>query len=234
MENASKALLIAGGVLLAIMVVSLLILTFTKISDYQSSAQTLQKDSQLAQFNEQFVQYAQKDTKGTDLITLLNRVIDYNQKTIGAGDINYDNKITVKVILNGFQQKHHTSHIFTSNTLSYTVQSKNDALMHLIDEQRTLETTYSLNVLSALASDINSLRAYYETGDTQHGKSLRQVIGKEDATLLHKIQAGTFFDEIETHSEYANFKTSTFEGEITAWYPPGNSQVKEMTFRFKE
>ena len=61
MENASKALLIAGGVLLAIMVASLLILTFTKISDYQSSAQTLQKDSQLAQFNEQFTQYVRDD-----------------------------------------------------------------------------------------------------------------------------------------------------------------------------
>ena len=90
MENASKALVIAGGVLITILVVSLFILFVNQVSDFEKSRSDEVKDSQLASFNEQFTQYARNDLKGVDLISLINKVIDYNSKGTGAGEIDYN------------------------------------------------------------------------------------------------------------------------------------------------
>ena len=75
MENASKALVIAGGVLITILVVSLFILFVNQVSDFEKSRSDEVKDSQLASFNEQFTQYARNDLKGVDLISLINKVM---------------------------------------------------------------------------------------------------------------------------------------------------------------
>ena len=48
MENASKALLIAGGVLIALIIMSLLVVAFTKIGDYQKAQSEGSRDSKLA------------------------------------------------------------------------------------------------------------------------------------------------------------------------------------------
>ena len=54
MENASKALLIAGGILIALIIISLLVVMFTQIGDYQKSQSSGSKESQLAEFNRDF------------------------------------------------------------------------------------------------------------------------------------------------------------------------------------
>ena len=69
MENASKALVIAGGVLITILVVSLFILFVNQVSDFEKSRSDEVKDSQLASFNEQFIQYARNDLKNLFLIS---------------------------------------------------------------------------------------------------------------------------------------------------------------------
>ena len=85
MENESKALLMAGGVLIALLVISLVVLAFTQMSDYQKSQSDLVKTGQLAEFNEQFVQYVRDDINGIDLVTLANKVVSFNQKESGPG-----------------------------------------------------------------------------------------------------------------------------------------------------
>ena len=88
MENASKALLIAGGVLITLLVVGALLLMINNMSDYQKSNSQLVAVSQLSDFNEQFTQYVRDDLKGIELISLANKVMDYNTKTGGVGEIN--------------------------------------------------------------------------------------------------------------------------------------------------
>ena len=66
MENASKALLMAAGVLIVILIVSVFMFFINQVSDYQKTNEDAIKDSQLSTFNEQFAQYARKDLKGVD------------------------------------------------------------------------------------------------------------------------------------------------------------------------
>ena len=60
MENASKALIMAGGMLLAILLVSLFLYAWSLISDYQASQDSLTEIEDTAKFNEQFAQYDRK------------------------------------------------------------------------------------------------------------------------------------------------------------------------------
>ena len=60
MENASKALLMAGGVLIALLIISALILMFNQIGDYEKAQDASKKDSQLAEFNKDFERYIAK------------------------------------------------------------------------------------------------------------------------------------------------------------------------------
>ena len=82
MENVSKALLIAGGVLLSIMVVSLLVYTgksFGKISRAEQEAK-LTKDRQA--YNAEYEVYDKSLMYGTDVLSCLNKAQSNNQKYV--------------------------------------------------------------------------------------------------------------------------------------------------------
>ena len=54
MENASKALIMAGSVLIALMIIGALILTFSNITAYQETNTRSTRSSQMAEFNSQY------------------------------------------------------------------------------------------------------------------------------------------------------------------------------------
>lgn len=89
MENASKALLIAGGMLLAMLLVSLFIYAWGLFSEYQSSNDKLKNIENVAKFNEQFTNYDRQDVQGYELISLVNKVVDYNERK--TSDTKYGN-----------------------------------------------------------------------------------------------------------------------------------------------
>lgn len=80
MENASKALLIAGGVLLAILIISLLILTVNRISSFNTAREETVRTEQILKFNEQYEAFNKYNLLGTEIITAFNKVIDNNKK----------------------------------------------------------------------------------------------------------------------------------------------------------
>lgn len=80
MENASKALLIAGAILILIILISLLLVVRNNITSFNASQDELQMTTDRAKFNEQFTRYNRDDVEGYELISLVNKVIDYNEK----------------------------------------------------------------------------------------------------------------------------------------------------------
>lgn len=72
MENASKALLIAGGVLIAILIVSVLVVTLNIVNSNQKTREKALATEQLAEFNQKYESYNKKALRGTDIITLKN------------------------------------------------------------------------------------------------------------------------------------------------------------------
>ena len=80
MENASKALLMAGGVLLGIMVLSLGVLLFASFGGTSSQIHDNIEENQTTQFNSQFTSYEGKDNVTIhDVVSMAKLATQNNQ-----------------------------------------------------------------------------------------------------------------------------------------------------------
>lgn len=106
MENATKALLIGAGILFSVMILSLLMMGYKQISSYFSEEHQSVVIEQTTKFNAQFENYNQKDLRGTDMISLMNKVIDYNERLSYMDGTNYKRlEITVNLINNNILEQ---------------------------------------------------------------------------------------------------------------------------------
>lgn len=80
MENASKALIMAGGILISILIIGVVVYMFSTSSGLFTNKQTEEEIRQLKEFNDQYESYNRKLLRGTDVISVMNRVMDNNTK----------------------------------------------------------------------------------------------------------------------------------------------------------
>lgn len=80
MENATKALIIAGGMLIAMLIVGLLTWGYTQIRALQQANVTEEERQQVVDFNERFEAYNKKVVRGYQMISLSNLVYDTNTR----------------------------------------------------------------------------------------------------------------------------------------------------------
>lgn len=80
MENASKALLMAGGVLLGILILSLGVYLFTSFGGTSSQIHDNIEANQIAQFNSQFTKYVGNENVTIhDVVTMANLATENNK-----------------------------------------------------------------------------------------------------------------------------------------------------------
>lgn len=87
MENASKALIIAGAILLSIIIISLGLVVVNNVRD-SIEGQNLNKE-ELAAFNDQFLSYENTNVSGAKVNSLIQTVISSNQAQIDNAKGNY-------------------------------------------------------------------------------------------------------------------------------------------------
>ncbi len=80
MENASKALIMAAGVLVAIMVISIGTYIFSTFSEFAKNREEEIFSYQRTEFNSQFTQYEAISCTIYDIISLANYAKNYNEK----------------------------------------------------------------------------------------------------------------------------------------------------------
>ena len=93
MENATKALIMAGGVLISVLLISFLLILLRKGGAANAEYQTTMSDTELAKFNSQFEVYDRKNNTYFDVITVANMAYDINKKN------GYDSQNSVSVYL---------------------------------------------------------------------------------------------------------------------------------------
>ena len=80
MENATKALIIAGGMLIAMLIVGLLTWGYTQLRSLQQKNVEEEERQQIVDFNERFEAYNKKVVRGYQMISLSNLVYDTNTR----------------------------------------------------------------------------------------------------------------------------------------------------------
>ena len=92
MENASKALIIAGAILLSILIISLGIMIYNQASGVVNN--NSMSEVERATFNSKFTQYEGEHVRGASVNALLDAVLNNNRAATNAGE---DNKKIVIV-----------------------------------------------------------------------------------------------------------------------------------------
>lgn len=98
MENASKALIIAGAILLAILIISLGILIFNQAQDTVGSVNM--DEQEIMAFNNKFTQYEGEMVRGSQVNALAQAVLANNQSAKNNGDTD-----TKGIIMNILDEK---------------------------------------------------------------------------------------------------------------------------------
>ena len=240
MENAPKALLMAGGILIALLVIGALLLMFNQLSSYQKTNSDVEKQSQLVEFNNQFIQYTHSNIQGYELLTLINKVIDYNGNDGVANSVDYSKKITLTISgLNTFNTKFAykdepgTNKLFKAD--SYIIRNKGD------EKELTDALNDCMSAEAIIDSDeLKSIAGLYKKSDTkkENVERIRERLcelfpdsGYEnwDGEKNTSLKLTTIIKYIQ----YSEFKTATFKvNENPTYYD--NGQVETLSFKFKE
>ena len=164
MENSAKALLMAGGVLLTMLIVILLFYFKGRITEFYDEQGKIDDIANVAEFNKQFTNYERQKVYGYEIISLANMVEDYNKRHSGAEGAMNDEKYTPITLTVSFvgsggkvqQQMWYSnedgSHLFRDGQ-SY-IQSD---IASIISQATNIENRYDAQIASKLAKSIKSL-----------------------------------------------------------------------------
>lgn len=97
MENASKALIMAGSILMAILVIGLLVFGYQQLSSLQQTETDAEDNDKLARYMNQFEQFG-RTLYGSELLSLANLQEDYNTSDarINTGYDKVEITVTIK------------------------------------------------------------------------------------------------------------------------------------------
>jgi len=238
MENASDALTIAGSLLLALIIITALVFTFQKINNSEDISSQVTAEEQTNDFNKEFTSF-EKDLYGSELLSLINKAIDYNAR---FADTEGYKTITISFhVVNGTGGTGRRQNFVKSNT-TYHIKSKDDRnsfAINLLEGISTIRNKYHGDAyLQRLVTLYDTY--LYNTGEDKANalydiKMILEDIGKTEfyipATNSFKSE---FVEDIQKYTEYVEFKRKKFEWNKTSFDgdngTPGNGRVTGMTY----
>ena len=243
MENASKALIMAGSVLIALMIIGALILTFSNLTAYQETNTRSTRSTQMAEFNSQYETYNRKDVRGSDLYSLLNKAIDYNRRESSAGtnwadrgqEMAYEPMVIEFTIdKSELVAPDGASRLFTTNT--YTVSGKsNDFGNKVKDEIDDLEGEYGQSSLTNLTTNLTKI--FIDDSSTSQEKdeavqNFNSASKKKTVSDFKEInEKSQIRQDVYMYYEYIQFKRAHFDCEKVE-YNNETGRITKMQFKF--
>ncbi len=187
MENVTKALIMAAGILLSIMILSLLVIFGSRLSGYFSQEHDSKIIEQDTKFNAQFENYNQETIRGNELMSVMNKVVNYNTE---IADTEKYEKVIMSVDFKGKQDsfKYNSSDtsifsgkVGSDGSLKNTQASDNNlskitSMPTELPNQAGVEETQLQRLAAELQNiDINTS----ESGKVeQRDKKLKSILGR--------------------------------------------------------
>lgn len=232
MENASKALLMAGEVLISLIIISALLLMINNLTSYQSLKEQNTREAQVIEFNNKYEAYNRNDIRGNDLYSLLNRAVDYNRRksTEGTGDkdegqyLNYE-PMTIIVNFKTDDGENQTKlvapdgkqRIFVSD--KYTIDATNNRFENLFNNLNS--NSYPSGALQNLANSLTKI-----------------FVSDSDFSNLKISEKKQIFYNFNSAYGSQHFKADKIENEdnlSTLWNEiKESSQIREDVYKYYE
>lgn len=198
MENASKALIIAGGILIAILIISLLVMFYGNIKNLMTANYSSDETEQVTEFNKQYDVYYRDNLYGSDILSLANKVNDYNKRQVAEEgykqlnmsvtfksntNIKTDGKVATNIIAKNSE--------WTSSQIQNLIENKTDGWNSIIENmEKTKIAGYNIQYLSGLRT--NELEELFKTQIASNKKYIEEnVRPKIDRYLSYKSALAT-------------------------------------------
>lgn len=210
MENAAKALTIAGGVLIAVMLAVLVYYVFTQWGESQKMQQEDVDTVKIEEFNKSYLSY-EKVLYGSELLGLVNKMSDYNI----SDDVRYnaygtmDLKVEIKLLSGSTDNLFNRTGTYSLSTVKRTID----------DVMRKTVEKYSGKVSDSqwefLAKSSNNSEQSFD--------DLCQELKISSSVNRRELQ-----EAAKEYYKYVQFKRMKFKHKETTFYDTG--RVKMMSF----
>lgn len=228
MENASKALIMAGGVLIALIILGALILMFNSLSAYQDSTDENLKEAQIVEFNSQYSTYDRNDVRGSDLYSLLNRAVDYNERksykgTVGK-EISYE-PIEIMFTLKDIQKLSYDSNNILFTSLQYIENSNVSQFEeNIVKKIEGIEKECGKTKIQNLVLNITTV---LDSDNKEKALAKYKEITGETATSIDD-----YASDVKSYYEFIQFKRAHFNC-VKTEYNKHTGRIVKMEFEFK-
>jgi len=221
MENASKALLIAGGVLFAIIILSLVVMSFNNLSDYYNKNSESTRVEQITKFNNEYTGYIRNDVRGSDLLSLVNKIVDYNDRKADPKDIAHEPMcLTIQIENNSTTQKEVDLFCFELDDYNYN-KSLNNIILKTYTNVKNGKYDSSIDKYDILSNATSQIKGYYNkiTDNTipilsQNIYSIFDVYNKKydnNEKEVAKVKGDNVLKEMFGKDTYIDFKIKNIE-----------------------
>ncbi len=212
MENMTKALEIAASVLIGVLILSLLVFGYNQIREQKNIEQKNERASQLSKFNINFESYAKDTVYGSEILSLANEVINYNEKKAvdGYQEIELEVKISTGV-LNG-------QYLVAGTYSATSLDQQYKKLVKKIKEANITVFGKSISYWSKLSDK-----------ETEKTVKARSDFSESEYTKL-KTNRTTYKKYVEEQTDFAR---KTFKYDDVTEYDSGNGRIIKIMFKDK-
>ena len=230
MENVTKALLIAAGILFAVLILSLLAMFGGQLSGYYAEQHNSKIIEQDAKFNAQFENYNGQTIRGNEIISIMNKVVNYNTS---IADMEKYDKVILSIDLKGYQNRANDNFKYSdsdtsifqgkmsANILKNTATSDvniRDVANISADLINELASAGISNIsdaqLQALSADIQNIAIDSNAAQSlqiTRNQKLQNILGKNKANSLNVSQMNTLVNVTKKYYQYTQFKRAMFK-----------------------
>lgn len=212
MENATKALLIAAGVLIGIIILSMLLLGYNQISNYYQQQSDNLSLRQIVELNKKFTNYDGKTIRGNEMLSVINSVVDYNTWVAQNANEGYEEiQLNISFEMSKTDSRWTSFHIEESSSYDYLFPNnspitntnmkkistrKNDLLTKFSNLSQTgfvSSNVVSENTLQLLSSNVHTIRDWL-TRLTQTTNDMSQ--SQKERYDENNVKAAKIIDKI--------------------------------------
>ena len=217
MENASKALLMAAGVLMSLIIIGAFMLMMSYLNGYQGEVEQSKKDAQLTEFNVLFDTYNRQNIRGNEMISLMNRIVDYNSRKTDEGWPQFRVLIKIPKEIRDKLKYEGNSNIYITNS-----EYNQDAIINIVGKAnkpskiQEIESTYEAKYATQLAKQISNISDIIDNDNygrtpIQKAKTFNNKgwLPKDLDKYGKNIDA--VFNDAKIYYEYVQFKRTRFD-----------------------
>ncbi|MFR7634568.1 MAG: hypothetical protein ACLU07_02705 [Lachnospirales bacterium] len=212
MENASRALVIAGGVLLSLIIIGVVMFAYRGITSLQKEKDISLSNEQVSKINEQIEKYTKKSViYGSEVLSICNAIEDYSRKypesegypkITAIIKIKADGKNDVELFFKDeYNDEQYNSTQRLKGDYDSAIETRDDKGKISMSNGKTIEELYNF-----LKTDSQKLDSYYDLYGLNDGEyNVEEILQFLEEYEKYKNCINTFREKrFKASVEYSN------------------------------